>query len=68
MIYMKCVVLLTYCVDLDQDVHVWVLEIDLMSWANNRRNLLYDLHALHDGVVANCRADSELEESLVICQ
>jgi hypothetical protein len=52
---------LTYCVNLDQDVHIWVFEIDLMSWTNNRRNLLDDFHTLHDGVVADGRADRELE-------
>lgn len=57
---------LTYCVDFDEDVYVWVFEIDLMSWTNDGRNLLYDLHALHDGVVANCRADSKLEQISVI--
>jgi hypothetical protein len=52
---------LTYCVNLDQDVYVWIFEIDLMSWSNNRRNLLDDFHALHDGVIADCRTDRELE-------
>jgi hypothetical protein len=55
------VVRFTYRVDLDEDVYVWVFEIDLMSWTNNGRNLLYNVHALHDGVVANCRANSKLE-------
>jgi hypothetical protein len=57
---------MTHCVDFDEDVYVWVLEVHLMSWANNRRNLLYDLHALHDGVVADCRADRKLEQISVI--
>jgi hypothetical protein len=58
---MRSVVELTYCVNLDQDVNVWVFEIDLMSWTNNRRNFLDDFHALHNGVIADCRADRELE-------
>lgn len=63
---MKSVVRLTYCVDLNQDEHVWVLEVDLVSGTNNRGDLLYNLHALHDGVIANCRADGKLEQISVI--
>lgn len=53
----------TYSVDLDQNEDVWVLEIDLMSRANRGRNLLDDIHPLHDGVVADCGTDGELEDS-----
>ena len=51
---------LAYLIDFDHYKQIVILEVDLMTWANNLRNLLYNAVTAQDVVVPQRWSDGEL--------
>ena len=51
---------LTHGIDFDHNKKIGFLEVNLMSRADRMRNVLDNVHSLHNIVVADCGTNSKL--------